>query len=224
MKYLKTFENMNDEDIFYSEISFLIEEDCEKYINMLTEYKNKIGRELKSYDIFYRGYGRIRLADEGIIEFKTRKDRIPKSTHIGSHNSVSELSKEYFGWDMRTEGVFATANKDELIYYGRKHIFLPIGDYKFLYNENVDDLTRYLHDNKIDYEYGIPDKDASVMPKKYKDVNIIKNNLRKIVSEYTDKNLDKAIEKKVEVSFKCDRYYLLNIKYEKIFIDFVNNQ
>lgn len=231
MRYIKLFEYFTEDELeesedsiellFYSEILNIIENDCQKYINELIQYRIRLGRDLyKESDILYRGY-KSTYKNDNIVELKSRDDRKPIGTNSNTHKAVGELSKEYFGWDMRSAGIFATSNIIDLQYYGTQYIFLPIGDYKFLYNENIDDLTRFFYKNKIDYNsVNVPGMN---MVKSYKSFEDIKSSVKVIISEYTDKYLSKAIENKVEVSFKCDRYYLLNSKFSKVFMKFINN-
>ena len=85
-----------------------------------------------------------------------------------------------------------------------------------IYNDDVLDYTRFLHIHTSIYQ----DKLTGFR----KSRNQIKENLKEVISNYKNSNLKDAIINKVEVSFKCDEYYLLNRRFLDFFLQYINNR
>ncbi|NPV12927.1 MAG: hypothetical protein HPY57_14240 [Ignavibacteria bacterium] len=124
-------------------ISFLIKRDCEKFLK-------------EGYPMF-RGMN-LREPIEIIKKFdgNINVTRPPKDTPQHIHKMIGDLFVEKFGWNPRNKGVFATScYEDATLYneYGDVYVFMPIGDYKYLYNPSVYDLYRKLTDDGFDTFY-----------------------------------------------------------------------
>jgi hypothetical protein len=233
MKYLEPyniFENLRREEAFENKfkIDILpnIEKYCSKYLDILSEMKNtEDDNKLNENDILYRGMDSSKkLKDVGVLKMKVRKDRKPMSTRKITHDILSDYSMKLYNWDMRSEGVFATAYKNEASMYGHTFIFLPIGDYEFLYNENVEDLTRYLALYDIDYKPEPSDKDFPLGDRKVRSEEEIIERVKETMEGYTDKDLIHGMRQKVEISFKCDEYYIIHNRYIYLFLQYINNR
>jgi hypothetical protein len=49
------------------------------------------------------------------------------------HELLGDISKKYFGWNIRTEGVFTGSKKLALKFgQGNVYIFIPIGKYRYV--------------------------------------------------------------------------------------------
>lgn len=221
MKHLKTydlFEN-DSEDlsiIFKEEIIPELERDCSKYLDEYVDIRNLFDdKELIRTDLMYRGYRRM-YRNDNLVRRTMRFDRKSMGTNDIVHDITGELSNELFGWNMRSEGAFAISNIHEASLYGHEFIFLPIGDYVYLYNDNVSDYTRFLSHNNISYYH----KDTGLA----KSRDEIKENLKEIISRYKNTDLIEAIRGKVEVSFKCKEYYLLNRKFLDLYLKYLNER
>lgn len=224
MKYLKEYRLFENESEFESDREFnniikKLEKYCSKYLDILTEMRNQEDdNKLKSDNILYRGYKFYKVDDNlDLFKFKRRFDRNPANTREITHQLLGKYSKELFGWDMRSSGVFASGSKTETTLYGTTFIFLPIGNYSFLYNENIMDLTRYLSMYNIDMEM-VGTRDYT------RDEVEIDERIQPLLNGYTDKDLINGINKKVEISFNCDEYFLLNVKYLDFFLEYINNR
>lgn len=205
---------------FYTNILPKIEKNCSKFLD---EMKSNFPDKITSIEVLYRGKRDLRgIKDLDLIRLNRRKDRTPMSTYYPTHEALGELSEEYYGWNMRTEGVFTTASSGEAGLYGTPYIFLPIGDYNYLYNEKVRDLTRFLANNNIDYTEGEHSSGKNIMYSKDKEK--IKKRMSEIMSMYKGDNLKNAIHERVEVIFNCDEYFLVNKKFMTLFIDYMNKR
>ena len=159
-----------------------------------------------------------------VTRVKTRKDRLPRYNKR-THEYLSKISKEIFGWNIRSEGIF-TGSVSISKGYGKKFVFIPIGKYRYVWVDLNESNIYRLYDRyeltlqgaeNIEYErHGMDKKDFE----KYKkdqleeinvDVEDIKN---KIYDEYKNKyktsglNLDSSHS--FEAIFDCKEYLLIN--------------
>lgn len=229
-------------------------------------------KEIKQHNIkkfIYRGTNKKIIDIEKIIP---RKNRKPKDMSPNLQKIFDEFFYKKFRWKPRSEGVFTIGDiKSIRGVYGIPYIFVPIGEYKYLWSPDVDDLyeeidyedysdefddfnleddweNRYGEEENGTWEYdgkplNIRDKqeaieyieneiDENFNPSKLKWIpeksyeefyNEIKEEfeekkeylIKNLVDSYLDTELlRKAINKKHEIMFKCDSYYLINRKHE----------
>jgi len=199
MKFQKYLTEMYDpgmDDDIGKSIAQKLKEDCTPFI-----------KEMKSNNLhnwFYR-------ATEHGWNFisppiKPRKDRRPRNT---PKEYMDKLFKKKFGWKARSEGVFVSTDRNQIEYvYGDPYLFFPMGNYKYIYHPQIDDLYQKMDD---DYKLSYLGKDID-------DVTYIEilQFLDKTIPQYKDKNLGEAYRKIVEVSFKCKSYYMVNEKYSNL--------
>ena len=154
-------------------------------------------RDMKgSRYLFYRGiYYKIE-------DFEIRKSHLNDRTAMNmpqeTHKKLNIYFKKKFGWEARN-GVFTYGNIDEVGSYGEEYIFLPIGNFKFVWHPDIKDLYFNIK-NK-----GLQNGSKPGPDKIFED----------FVSEYKDNGIKEAVKSSSEVIFKCDSYYLLNQKYGK---------
>lgn len=134
------------------------------------------------------------------------KKRRPLHTKEDLHNKLSELFKDKFGWNPRSEGAFAFSNETKANLFGNTYLFFPTGEYDFVYNEDIIDLTNFL------YNY------------KNKNKNHTHEFLKDIVNEYKDDNLKLAIESGAEISFNCDGYIIISPRFIDFFLQYINTR
>uniref|UniRef100_A0A6M3IR11 Uncharacterized protein n=2 Tax=viral metagenome TaxID=1070528 RepID=A0A6M3IR11_9ZZZZ len=92
--------------------------------------------------------------------FKSRIDRNPKDMPVDIHNDFDFLFRKKFGWKARSEGIFATSKYNDADNYGSFcYIFIPIGNFKFIWSKKVNDLYSKVNDSILvhihdDDDYG----------------------------------------------------------------------
>lgn len=109
-------------------------------------------KELKKSDYEFLYSGRKDVY-QNFKKKKTRKRRRPKDTPIEIHNILDKSFKENFGVKARSESFFVSNNPYEVGEYGRVHYVFPVGNYKLIYSNKVQDLYRYIA-HKISAEFG----------------------------------------------------------------------
>jgi hypothetical protein len=115
------------------------------------------------------------------------------------HDYLGKVSKQLWGWNIRTEGVF-TGGYYTALTFGHPCIFLPIGKYSYVWAE--EDVY-----SKV---YGLYDRFNFAVDKEEDE---IKEEIRKLYTKYKTKGIDKYYIKFFESIFKCDEYYLINLSY-----------
>lgn len=156
----------------------------------------------KTRGVLYRGIKKIHNEEQNVFMLKTRrKDRKPKNSSTEIHNLFNETFNEIFHWKPRTEGIFCSTDYQTATFYGYSYIVFPIGNFRYLYSENVRDT--------IDLPGQVLKKMGHYNIKSWSDPTFIKE-LKKFIKEnFTDKNLETLLSKAsdTEVVLDCDEYY-----------------
>jgi hypothetical protein len=115
-----------------------LKKDCKPFIKEL----KKSGKE-----VLWRGtYARTKT----LIRVTPRMDRTPKDTPEKVHDELNDRFKKKFGWEVRSEGVFATSGYSSAADYGTPHIFFPVGKYKYVFNPRIEDLWNQIESDYIE--------------------------------------------------------------------------
>lgn len=154
-------------------------------IDMLKKDCSKFIEDIKgSGSLLYRGNNKF--VDEFGV-FDVRKDRKPSSTNKDLSQLIDMSLFDKFGFKPRSEGVFTTSNESDASIYGQVFLFFPIGNYKYIWSEQVGDL--------------------------YTDITSI-DEFDKFKDTFIDTDLKSAIKTGNEIVFICDKYYLIKTRYE----------
>jgi len=136
-------------------------------------------------------------------------DRRPLTSSPDLHNTLNKMFVKKFGWPVRN-GVFCYS-RSTFLGYGDVYIFIPAGNFKFVWSPEVSDLFTVL-----------PVSDPKEYPqwaemdyKKYLAKHIEKFE-KNILDTYTDKGLQMAAKTSSEISINCKEYFLINQWYEPI--------
>lgn len=197
MKYIKVFENFDEIDFKdirnlkptehtnddFKNVIEILERDCKPFLD-----------EVKSNNIepIFRSVERIKLDEIGMIKKLCRTDRRPLSTAVSVSNQLDDLFLDKFGVKLRSNGVFTSKRKELL--YGNPYIFFPIGNYKYYWSTEVNDL--------------------------YAKLVFTSQPLEDLVDTYQDNDLKAAGYQ--EITFVCDEYYLIDYSYLNEYIKYMN--
>lgn len=191
-----------------------------RLINFLKEDIDAILKNNKLFQLYTTNKNMLlyRGAKRDIYDYqinKTRSNRKPKDMPLVIHNKFNNEFNKKFGWKARSEGVFATSDKNATDDFGSRYIFIPSEPYSFIYSTVIKDLftditsysSNFVKDNEVDIISSYK-KDQDNYSEK--DIDSI---LTKIVNTYKNDDIIKAIKSKNEIMFKCDKYILMEIKY-----------
>jgi len=198
LKY-KIYENITtfDKDKFLN--------DCKPFIKDMKSYFNKKG----DFKFLYKGFDKY---SEDFLIFKKENYRTPLSTSNEVHKISNSIFYDKFGWYVR-DGIFVTKNSNDANNYGIPYLFFPIGSYNYVWSEHVrdfySDIATDIEEIFIDDNY-----DDVLYDTLYEEINR---------AEYTDTDLvyymDSSID--VEISFDCDRFYLLDMSIKNKILDII---
>ena len=137
----------------------------------------------------------VMIAD-GLWEYKVRTDRPPVDTDRRVHSIIDNVFLEQFGHRYRSNAAFAVGDRIAAGEYGHGYLFIPIGNFDFLWSPVYPDLSR---DFSAYVENNPPGTKA--------DEALIRKFLAE--GDYRQSNLIAAIASNNEIMFNCQSYYLL---------------
>jgi hypothetical protein len=142
-----------------------------------------------------------------------RLDRRPLDTNPIVSNLVDEKFKQIFGWEPRKQGIFVVADEEVAGGYGRSCIFVPIGNFKYIWSPEVKDLSAKMHrawrHSDLETKYLSINKAIQSAPGEVKD--LFNDAFNSYIGTYTDKNLLEAITDKTdyEIMISCNKYLMI---------------
>ena len=184
-----------------------IKRDCNKYL-----------KEIGTKKFLVRGSHTKENNGDSLVKIKSHIEtgRKPKATSWATHKLLNMAGTEVFGWPFR-DGVPTGSNYDKKV-FGPERIFLPIGDYKYVYSvkifdfnwDGIDTLEKYLDEHATEEQLDVLSYTNSNIMENFKKVLPLYVGFLK--EYYTDKNLQYKIRIGGEVFVKCDEYYLVQNK------------
>ena len=176
-------------------------DDLNKLIPVLKKECKPYLKECKKYDDFlYRSSKK----DYDIRKLKPRVDRKPRDTPLPLHNYMDSIFKKKFGWNARSESIFATSDYMFIEeYQGNPYIFFPIGNFKFLWHPEISDIFIIFRDHDI-----IDGNDKLIG-----DVSDHEDTIKEFINGYKSDNLFSAMKSGNEIMIKCKEYYMVRSVY-----------
>jgi hypothetical protein len=188
----------DDRDKKTKEIIMTLHKDCKTFIESI-HFGQKVFRGSKK-------------RANPLLKVTPRKDRKPKDMPQDVHAALGRAFVKRFGWNPRTEGVFATGGYPQAEEYGTAYYFFPIGDFKVVYSKTVDDLLIYLENQGVIQQGLIGRKFELSKRDKDRDLDKMANNLVKMYVQDTN-TAKKAQYSYNEMMFQCKAYYLVDTKF-----------
>jgi hypothetical protein len=218
--------------IFKMRLIHYLHEDAHE-LDQSAETKKKIHKECKPFLRASKGYSLWRgMWNKGdkIGKYKVRKDRKPLDTPADVHKELDIIFKRHFGWPARSSGLLTTGDEKVAATYGYSYQIFPIGKFRFIWSEGVHDLygkyVEFMTKAGLVYSGGgkwqktdewknpshvMKPSDLYLSDKKLQEyqVRVFAQLDTLIKKEYSDKNLDKAINSANEIMIDCKEYYAL---------------
>lgn len=201
-------------------INYLNERD-EKIIQAIQPFLNEFGKVYAQEDmskLIWRGHNKI-LTKTMTIK-NVHKNRKPRFIPEDLHEYLGDVSQKLWGWNIRTEGAFAT-NRSTAKGFGDAFVFIPIGNYKYVWAKG--DTVRAVY--SLYDEYGNT-KRNDLYDEKQKErwleriAEIIEDTYKK---EYSTTGLSKYLEMygnpEFECIFNCDKYLMIHTNHWYSFKD-----
>ena len=212
----KLFENLDEELKDFTEL-------CKPFINEIKDYfpqREEFQFLYRGFQFLYRGF---KIPKNNTYIYKKQVDRKPVSTPDEYHYLFNKVFNYIFKWNVRSDGVFTTTQYHTAAGYGTPMLVFPIGDYRYVFSENVYDLythTEYLDEmihDEIVYKYSIDDLQDEDIRNEVR-YNVVEHY---IDENYQDHDLMLAFDSGVEIVFDCTEYYLFPGSMKKQIIDII---
>jgi len=218
----------NDED--WEKIIQILESDCSEFLDEMID----------SESILFRGVrGGVNNIVNGLCKKQSRVNRRTLDMRSDVSKEFDNLFSGKFGVALRGSGTFATKQPlnangySDYIKSRRRsvnYIFLPIGDYRYFWNNSVMDLYSYIEHKEwyVNYDYLSPKgsewmEDMYGRLRKRKDVlDTARKEMDKIVSGYMEGDLQKIEEQ--EITFVCKEYYLVDDAFLPKMIEWIESK
>lgn len=145
-----------------------------------------------------------------IQKMKPRNDRVPRDMPEDLHKLLDMEFKKRFGFKARSEALFCGTNSNVTDEYGPTHYVFPIGDFKMVWSDEIDDIYTYLLDMDIvrwgRWKDGKKQPNTSNMKTDEKKTEVYRalSTYRHIVN-----NAEMALYGSHEVMVHCKEYYLV---------------
>jgi len=185
----------------WEKLKSAINKDCKPFIKEIKGANNLLLRGVNSSDI-----------PKVFKPKNVRKDRKPRMVGKKLHKRIGELSKKLYGWNIREEGVFTTISYDAARHWGHPIIMFPIGKFKYVWSDDVEDLYHGYdtYNSMYNNEY---QKDFIEQSNK----NVWKSYIEPAVKGYHTTNLKQYLNSSTnnisECIINCDKYYMINFEW-----------
>lgn len=155
-----------------------------------------------------KSYSALDYAGEEMeyTEKQVRKDRRPLDISQNRSDIIDDWFQDKFGIRARTQCVFAGGEKmrsDELKHYGTPCIIFPIGEIKYVWSPNVEDIYGDMNLHSPGEGEIEGDEDLKARINKWLDSK-----------HYKTTDLQELIQTGKEVMVECDSYYAFPIEYK----------
>ena len=185
-----------------------IKKECSQIIKVYKQTKKVCLRGLKNKSTYGKVPNEI-LTKKGRVD----KGRTPKDTARNVHRWLNNVFTDKFGWPVRS-GVPTTASFTQARSYGHPYIFFPVNGFKFAYSPRIPDLFDYIpHVIRFGVMSKIQPKELDTRVRSLARTLNPGNEYRNFLKDldtYTDKDLQTALQKGVEIFFNTKKYYLVD--------------
>ena len=204
-----------------SELTDLLMNDCDYFLNESSQ-QGVLVRGMKSFkgQAMSMPHPRdLKSDDVTFSEIIVRQARSPTDTPIKTHEMLDAWFNDHFGFKARSQAVFCMGGSERgvraISNYGRPHIVMPIGKFKYVWSPIVDDLYARTAGIAWDRDYDENDEDNYAEPEKMIDKFMSAHN-------YTDKRLDAAVVQRYEIMIACSKYYAFKYEHRKLLEDILD--
>lgn len=189
---------------YESEIEYnpVVKYDIENVI--FKNVKKSFFNALDGKHFLYRG----RSSDIENYEIFTPREVRQSYMNKKTKELINKLLYPHFHWNVR-DGVFTTGYMYNAEDFGESFLFFPIGDYKFVWSTELEDIN---YDEKFLAFDNMLKDDLPETEEKFKEW------FETYIKSFKSTDLKEAIRSGHEIMFKCNKYLLVNKYYKELII------
>lgn len=226
MKYLRTYETLSSRKY---KIDDILKQS--KFMKDLSLCDSSFKKHKLIYHSSETEYIMDDIQEHDFTKIEQRDRDRPKDLNIGLHSYVGDLFIDKFGWNPRKEAIFChNGDLEDKREYGSPYIIVPIGDYKYVWNTEINDLYLYLWYKRQKYISNFYADVRTLLDFLNENPNdVTKEKILEIYKECkhyvetcTDTNLCEYLKHPYEIMIKADSYYLISMNYEKYIVNRIN--
>jgi len=183
--------------------------------SVISDIKRECSKSLKIFKKsgipFYRGVTYTFNVD--YVKRSVRTNRKPRDMDVESQQVFDDIFQKRFGWKPRSQGLFCVADPKIARDYGNVGVVIPCGDFKYLWNPDVEDLFKGLSHKKT---FWSPLKDTvSVIKMIFGKPYDTKEMIRQYTKGYKDNDIFLYFKKypENEIMIQCKDYYVVSESY-----------
>jgi len=174
----------------------IINKECKPFVKEVGLFDSPIDKYNIFQRVLFRGF-KDPPADFRLEKRPVRTDRRPRYIPLGMHETLSKITKEMFGWNTRSEGLFTGSHSiaSQFSTAGVR-VVIPIGPIKYVYMGAEDLHHLYMH-----FDVGGTEGDVE--------------RLTHLASKYKTKGLRNFMKQhpsdRWECIVKCKSYYIMSM-------------
>ena len=176
----------------------------------IKEFRSVLEKDIEQ--LIWRGHNKVSTTHYTLKN--VHKSRKPRFIPDELHQYLGKVSQDLWGWNMRSEGAF-TADKKTAEGFGRGFIFIPVGNYQYVWADDETKNTVYsLYDDYVTTQ----NNDIYSEQEKKERLETIREHIsdtykREYQSNKLAEYLSITANPTFEAIFNCDKYILVHPDY-----------
>lgn len=185
------------------------EQDIKEVLSIIEQKCNPFLKQVNTSQLLYRG-SLSSIVGEPYDIRNVKKNRIPTDMPLEIHSILDQWFQEKFNHKFRSNATFVTSARKIAAMYGDPYAFFPIGDFKFVWSPEVDDLfgnlQRFIR-TKLNQNPEFNSLRNALANDKKQTFEYVKKFINN--AKYTNKNLTNAATSNNEIMIHCDQYVVV---------------
>lgn len=186
----------------------------------IEEFIHKVVEECRPFlvekriagNLLFRG---INATSPILYDKPIRSDRKPKHTPSIISDKVDDYFEQQFGIRFRSNSIFCTANISTASVYGKVYAVYPVGEFKYLWSDKVEDLFLELESILNRHELRIAKlRDPEWVDQHSQEIEEKLKNFKVAIAklDYKNNELKRALHSGNEIMITGNTYHAINIK------------
>ncbi len=202
-RFLLSEENIK---VSHAQAAEMIFRDCQPFLKEI-DYRGRDANGLDNNLYLYRGMNGEAVGSYPFLKNEVYHDRKPRDMPIEYHKALDSYLYKKFGIKFRSNAIFVTGELGRAQSYGTVHMIFPIGEFKFIWEENIGDIW----EDMVFSKHFLDVYPKYVPPSGSEDPVDIFSHMLKIEDYYKDTDLETAILSGNEIMINCKNYYAVSM-------------